>query len=164
MSSDEDGAALMAAFKKKGTSDVLEKHTTSSPRAQSTNNDSGGDRTIMRAKTPLQKQRAVCVRVPTAKINTADYTYYEPVDEVETIVREFAGKGKDLLFQVRLFGGRIKQVSGGTLQLRDDPRGRVKVAGAMGELIRLYKLCLLPVSFSTPRSLVETLLSPQRLI
>lgn len=135
MSSDEDGAALMAAFRKKDTSDALEKHTTSPPRAQSTNNYSSGDRTTMRARTPLQKQRALCVRVPAVKINTADYTYYEPVDEVETIVREFAGKGKDLLFQVRLFGGRIKQVSGGNLQLRDDPCGWVKVADAMGELI-----------------------------
>ena len=125
----------MAAFKKKGTSDALEKHTTSSPHAQSTNNDSSGDRTTMRDRNPLQKQRALCVRVPAAKINTADYTYYEPVDEVETIVREFVGKGKDLLYQVRLFGGRIKQVSGGNPQLRDDLCGRVMVAGAMGELI-----------------------------
>jgi len=121
MSSDEDSAALMAAFRTKGAGSALAKKTSFSPSAPLANDYSDGKDNVVRANILPRKQRVVCVRVPTAKINTADYTYYEPVNEVETILREFAGKGRDMMYQVRLFGGRIKQVSGGILQLRDIP-------------------------------------------
>jgi len=114
MSSDEDSAALMVAFRTKGAGSALAKKKPFSPSASLANDHSDGDDDAMRANILPRKQRALCVRVPVAKINTADYTYYEPVDEVETIVREFAGKGRNMMYQVRLFGGRIKQVSDGT--------------------------------------------------
>ncbi|KAE8862308.1 hypothetical protein PTNB29_04870 [Pyrenophora teres f. teres] len=109
MSSDKDGAALMAVFKKNDTRRTLPKETSFSPRALSTTISSDADDNAMTANALPQKQRALCVRVSPTKINTAEYKYYEPVDEVETILREFAAKGNEMLYQVRLFGGRIKQ-------------------------------------------------------
>jgi len=127
MSSDEESAALMAAFRTEGAGSALAKNTSFSPSAPLANNHSDGDDNAVRANIPPRKQRVLCVRVPTVKINTADYTYYEPVNEVETILREFAGKGRDMMYQVRLFGGCIKQVSGRILQLRDILPSQVKV-------------------------------------
>ncbi|KAI0578669.1 HepA Superfamily II DNA RNA helicase SNF2 family [Pyrenophora tritici-repentis] len=108
MSNDEDGAALMTAFKKRGTARALSKESSFSPRARFTAISSDGDDNAMSINTLPQKKRALYVRVSPKKINTSEYKYYEPVDEVETILREFAGH--ELLYQVRLFGGRIKQV------------------------------------------------------
>jgi hypothetical protein len=56
-------------------------------------------------------RRALCVRVEPID-DKEEYVYYEPKDEVEGILREFSRrKGGDLLYEVRLFGDKTKQVS-----------------------------------------------------
>jgi hypothetical protein len=42
--------------------------------------------------------------------NRNEYTYYEPQDEVEAIVREFK-KNDDLAYEVKLVGAGTKEVS-----------------------------------------------------
>ncbi|RMZ74558.1 CHD1-transcriptional regulator [Pyrenophora seminiperda CCB06] len=94
-------STLMAAFKKKGMGTALASQISLSD----------GDDGAMRAIERPQKRRALCVRVPTANINKADYTYYEPVDEVDKIMREFAGRDRNILYQVDF--EELLQLSGG---------------------------------------------------
>jgi chromodomain-helicase-DNA-binding protein 4 len=116
MSSDEDGATLMAAFKKKGTRKAV-----SPPRTEveaTRVEDSVSDNTVEAEEAEAEKEptpklpptrRAVCVRVKPVS-NRDDYVYYDPVEEVEEIVKEYSRKG-DMLYEVRVTGNIKKQVS-----------------------------------------------------
>ena len=122
MSSDEDGAALMAAFKKKPPPGPKANAALSTPRPTPAREASDSPATMsmpddmdeeftMHIETPPRKRRAVCVRIPSAKVKKAEYKYYEPQDEVEKILREFAGRKGEMIYEVRLSGDRVKQVS-----------------------------------------------------
>lgn len=54
-------------------------------------------------------RKAICVRAKPLD-DRSEYVYYEPKDEVEGILREFSRRG-DMIYEVRLFGDRTKQVS-----------------------------------------------------
>ena len=122
MSSDEDGAALMAAFKKKPPPGPKANAALSTPRPTPAREASDSPATMsmpddmdeeftMHIETPPRKRRAICVRIPSAKVKKAEYKYYEPQDEVEKILREFAGRKGEMIYEVRLSGDRVKQVS-----------------------------------------------------
>lgn len=128
MSSDEDGAALMAAFKRKPAPGPKANAALNAPRpapareasdcpaTMSMQDDINEDFT-MHVETPPRKRRAVCVRIPSAKVKKAEYTYYEPQDEVERILREFSGRKGEMIYEVKLSGGRVKHVSDNTLEI-----------------------------------------------
>jgi hypothetical protein len=56
--------------------------------------------------------------------NKEEYTYYEPQDEVESIVRESTKRGNDIAHVVKPVGGETKEVSkpAATQQLREGVR------------------------------------------
>ncbi|KAI4908327.1 hypothetical protein J4E90_008952 [Alternaria incomplexa] len=122
MSSDEDGAALMAAFKKKPPPGpkanaalstprpAPEREASNSPATMSVQDDMDEELT-MHVNIPPRKRRAVCVRIPSAKVKKAEYKYYEPQDEVEKILREFSGRKGEMIYEVRLSGDRVKQIT-----------------------------------------------------
>lgn len=134
MSSDEDGAALMAAFKRNGdrnfTAAPLEPPKSVSPRDSMS--DDGSLREESTASTP-RTQKAICVRASPVR-NRHDYTYYEPKDEVDGILREFTKRG-EMLYEVRLWSDKTKVVSG--ISLADEwgclaLASEVKAAGTRG--------------------------------
>lgn len=118
MNSDEDSAALMAAFKKRTLPESMpnpapmqpakqpSEAASSSPAVSSSQNES----VIPVHKSPVRR-RLQCVRIPPVRINRAEYTYYEPSDEVERIVREISGKQGEIAYQVKLSGNGVEQVS-----------------------------------------------------
>ncbi|KAF2036763.1 hypothetical protein EK21DRAFT_106074 [Setomelanomma holmii] len=113
MSSDEDGAQLMAAFKRKGERKAarlpaVEQESLIVANSVPEGSVDSKDRTS-RALSPLKTRRALCVRVKRLD-RTDEYVYHEPKDEVEGILREFSRKG-DMLYEVRLFGDRTKQIT-----------------------------------------------------
>lgn len=111
MSSDEDTAALMAAFKK-GAAKPKSNASPTQPEAQPSHHASSSkDESIIHIQTATTTRKLLCVRIPPATINRADYTYYEPKDEVEYIMREFSEGNGDMSYQVRLVGKQVKQVS-----------------------------------------------------
>lgn len=113
MSSDEDGAQLMATFQKQTSQNApspQRKEQSSVPaRDFILEHSSEAERGMSRAQSPRKTRRALCVRVKPVE-NKDEYTYYEPRDEVEAIVREFSKRGK-MLYEVRLSDGSAKQVS-----------------------------------------------------
>jgi chromodomain-helicase-DNA-binding protein 4 len=111
MSSDDDGADLMASFKKG-------ERVKPSPRAQEpqsfspsnfiSDQSSGDDAASKRS--PVVARKAVAVRAAPVR-NRSEYKYYEPVEEkLAKILREYSHKG-DLLYEVKLVSGATKQVS-----------------------------------------------------
>lgn len=118
MSSDEDSAALMAAFKKKTIPKFMPNSTpmqavrqpsgaASSPLAVS----SSDNESVLRVQKSPVRRRLQCVRIPPVGINRAEYTYYEPSENVERIVREISGKQGEIAYQVKLSGNGVEQVS-----------------------------------------------------
>ncbi|KAF1833747.1 hypothetical protein BDW02DRAFT_370542 [Decorospora gaudefroyi] len=117
MSSDEDGAALMAAFKKKSprrkssaTPLRPAKQAFFSPGALFSEDGSAeelGD--SIAVQTPPPRRRIAALRVSPVR-NREEYTYYEPKDEVEGIIREFSKRG-EMRYQARLFGDSTKEIS-----------------------------------------------------
>jgi hypothetical protein len=112
MSSDEDGAELMAAFKRNGA------RKSAQPPTNAPSSTVAGDSTSEPTPTPEDRieshdppipRRALCVRVKPVD-NESEYVYYEPTEEVEEVIREFSRKG-EVLYDVRLLGGVTKQVS-----------------------------------------------------
>ena len=116
MSSDEDTAALMAAFKKNGAAKPKSNASWMQPEAQPPKQVSSGDESIIHIQTPPTRRRLLCVRIPPVKINRAEYTYYEPKDEVQCIMREFSERNGDMSYQVRLIGNQVKQVSSTSIE------------------------------------------------
>jgi hypothetical protein len=112
MSSDEDGAELMAAFKKNAgpKATPLDKAQSHGPVEESTaTHNSEPGRSRSREEPTSKTRRALCVRVRPVLDRDA-YTYFEPEDEVEEILREFSRRG-DMLYDVMLLSGSSKQVS-----------------------------------------------------
>lgn len=115
MSSDEDGSELMAAFKKKDDRKLITARPKSpEPAAFSPGNfisddGSGGEEHVTTVASLPKSRRAVCVR-PSPIRNKHNYTYYEPQDEVHSILREFTRKG-EIMCQVRLWNDKSKVVS-----------------------------------------------------
>ena len=120
MSSDEDGAAFMAASKKK----PAERNTSApqaapvgeasdSPATISLQDDTNDDLEFLRIEIPPRKRRLLCVRIPQKQIRKAEYKYYEPQDEVEKVLQEASvGKKGGMMYKIKLFGSdRVKQVS-----------------------------------------------------
>jgi hypothetical protein len=146
MSSDEDGVDLMAAFKSKGARKATPPRAVErrqpSP-AVSDSKASGSENASSRPNKPTTR-RAVCVRAKPLD-DRSEYVYYEPKDEVESIVREFSRKG-DVIYEVRLFGDRTKQVSESGKGTPWSSKGRAHVAPAP-EVTRLYNHRLLYHSF-----------------
>lgn len=111
-SSDEDGVTLMAAFKRNGnrnapptrTSDQSQLSRTISPAA---NTQEDGEEIIRVAQSISRK--AVCVRIPPAQ-NKHEYVFFEPQDEVESVIRMYS-RGGEMIHDVRLVGGASKEVS-----------------------------------------------------
>jgi hypothetical protein len=127
MSSEEDSAALIAAFKKKPAPEPRANAALSAPRAAKEASDCPATMSLhddleedftMHIETPPRRRRAVCVRVPSANVKKADYKYYEPQDEVERILREFSGRKGEMLYEVKLLGDRVKQVSDNIPRIR----------------------------------------------
>ncbi|CAN9083091.1 unnamed protein product [Alternaria alternata] len=120
MSSDEDGAALMAAFKKKPAG-----RNTSAPQAAplgeasdspatiSLQDDTNDDLEFLRIEIPPRKRRLLCVRIPQKQIRRAEYKYYGPQDEVEKVLHEASvGKKGEMMYKIKPFGSdRVKQVT-----------------------------------------------------
>jgi len=93
----------MAAFQKKPRREPsAAAYTASTPRKAS----------VPTAFTPInkppQKRKLAYVRVSPVH-NRHEYEYYEPGDEVESIVRQY-GKLGEMRYEVRLAGDMIKQV------------------------------------------------------
>jgi hypothetical protein len=114
MSSEEDSAQLMATFKRKDGRKAAPQQTAAPsafpPGAFVSEQSKPADEDASPVQPPPRTRRAICVRVkPIA--NKAEYTYIEPKDEVEGILREFHGRRGDMLYEVRLFGDKTKQVS-----------------------------------------------------
>jgi hypothetical protein len=112
MSSDEDGAELMAAFQRRRSPEAIPPKKAHSP-VPATDSmpgfNSGADETTDRARTPSKKRQLLCVRAQPVR-NREQYIYFEPRDEVEEVLREFSRKG-DMWYEVTLFGKASKQVS-----------------------------------------------------
>ncbi|KAF2706482.1 hypothetical protein K504DRAFT_459785 [Pleomassaria siparia CBS 279.74] len=141
MSSDEDGSDLMAAFKKgsakttktpsKAPAKAAKATTTRaakepSPRRkhasflpeQSISDESSGDKPASRKQgSPPSVRKAIVVRAPPVR-NRSEYTYYEPKDTVENIVREYSRKGL-IRYEVKLTNGNTRQVTFDDLLLLD---------------------------------------------
>lgn len=120
-SSDEDGATLMAAFKRKGNhSAAALRLAARPPRAISAventpevDEDSIREDSVREISTKAQQamsRRAVCVRIKPVP-RKHEYTYYEPQIEIEAVMREWSRRG-EMMYDVRLVGGASKEVSG----------------------------------------------------
>jgi hypothetical protein len=128
MNSDKDSAALMAAFEKKPAGRKSSapplapaKAASSSPATMSLQGDFDENLSTLHIETPPRKRRALCVRIPRKKLKKTEYIYYEPKDEVERIVREISGRKGDMVYEVKLFGDRVKQVSDNILGVQSCP-------------------------------------------
>jgi hypothetical protein len=135
MSSDEDGAELMAAFKSAGTRKAA---PPPAPRSTRSVQDSESKDTLWseqdrsQAQAQSQSRRAVCVRAK--PVNRRDeFVYYEAEAEVEEIIRSLSGK--EVLYDVRLSDATTKQVCAFGKGSPTDGPGRGKGrAGASPEL------------------------------
>ena len=97
MSSDEDGADLMASFKKgKGSGPSrTRKEPSVSPGMFFSEDESSateGGASAVNQRRPTRKV-AVAVRVPPMQHPRSEYTYHEPKETAERILREYARKG-----------------------------------------------------------------------
>jgi len=114
MSSEEDGADLMASFQmgarpsaKAKTSPGTTKQPSFSPGAFVSEQSSGEYGAQSRA--PRASVRKVVAVKATPVRNRSQYKYYEPKETVESILREYRKRG-NLMFEVKLTGGVKKQV------------------------------------------------------
>ena len=136
MSSDDDATQLMAAFRKGGTvkSGANARKSTSAtpapaprrsiPRRSPTRSapprkrasiavenllsESSLDEDVINAESPPKVRRLLQIR-PKPVYNKEEYVYYEPQDEVESIVREFTRRGM-IMYEVNLAAGGTKEV------------------------------------------------------
>lgn len=136
MSSEDDATTLMAAFKRRRTTKTGASHTTSTSAAPSSRRStprrsppraslakkrtsiavenllsgSSAGEDITNAESPPKVRRLQHVRTSPVR-NKSEYTYYEPQDEVERIIRERTARTGDMTYEVKLVGGHTKQVS-----------------------------------------------------
>ncbi|KAF1912720.1 PHD/FYVE-zinc-finger like domain-containing protein [Ampelomyces quisqualis] len=113
MSSDEDGAALMAAFKQSGSRKAARlpsrQRPSKSPDVGMPERSSTGDGDGSQAEESRGPRRAIHVRIKPVRDRHA-FTYYEPQEEVEDILREFKRRG-DMYYAVKLIGGATKEIN-----------------------------------------------------
>jgi len=122
MSSDEDSASLMAAFKRGSEKYSINTSAATSSKPppsrrkpsfspeQFISDGSSTDGGEIRGQVPLlYKRKAVAVRAPPVR-NRSEYTYYEPSEIVQSIVRKSQRRGK-IIYEVKLIDGNTKQVS-----------------------------------------------------
>lgn len=113
MSSDDDGAHLMAAFKRKGARKSAPPPTAEveATPVEDSLSDHAVEAEAERGPTPKlpATRKAVCVRVKPVS-NRDDYVYYKPAEEVQEIVKQYAKKG-EILYEVKLVSDISKQVS-----------------------------------------------------
>jgi hypothetical protein len=144
MSSNDDAAGLMAAFKMKASggrkssaaSPRSAKQTSLPPAAILSEDGAEVQGDTIRVDVPPLRRKAVAVRVEPKKFNKREYTYYEVKDEVEEITREFSRRRGEMLYEVRIFPGQTKQVS-------ESPSERWVPGGKGGRpRLRLYALSI----------------------
>jgi len=108
-SSDEDGADLMASFKKdaKRTTPTRSENQPSFSPSNFISDQSSGDDTSK----PSQNARQIFKAVVVSPIrNKHEYIYWEPRDDVQSILREYTKRG-ETMYEIKLTGGASKQVS-----------------------------------------------------
>ncbi|KAL6707679.1 hypothetical protein ACN47E_003800 [Coniothyrium glycines] len=119
MSSDEDGATLMAAFRKGG---IRAKAAAPQPGGSSTQRSPTPAALVSRAEDAAnsvseapspQTRRLAFVRAPPIP-NPNEYTYYEPQDEVVEVLKEYSRRGQ-MLYEVTYSSGETKEISFETL-------------------------------------------------
>lgn len=140
MSSDDDAAQLMAAFRKGGavrsgataamsatksaTNTPAPRRSTprrspvrreppkkrASPAVERLLSESSSEEDIINAEPPPKVRRLLHIR-PKPVLNREEYTYYEPQEEVERIVKKSTKRGTDIAYVVKLIGGETKEVS-----------------------------------------------------
>jgi hypothetical protein len=115
MSSDDDPADLLAAFKRNESNPSIpaapprRKEASVSPEMVVEESSARGQEKTSPHKASSTRMVAVAVRVPPVR-NREEYTYYEPKDEVEQIRREYSRRGK-MMYEVKLTDGKLEQVS-----------------------------------------------------
>jgi hypothetical protein len=113
MSSDEDGATLMAAFKQNGHRKAAQlpsrQRISKSPDVAMSERSATVDGSVSLPEEVHLPRRAICVRVKPVH-DREEFTFYEPQEEIEDIIREFKRRG-DMHYEVRLFGDTTKEVS-----------------------------------------------------
>jgi hypothetical protein len=151
MSSDEDAAGLMAAFKKKPTgrrkSSAPPPRPAFSPAAMFSQDGSEEEGDTIRVETPPPRRRAVAVRVQPKKIDKREYKYYEAKDEVEEVLREFSNRRGEMIYEVRVFPEQTKQVSEQSVP-GERRLEKVKVIGHGYAYVSTYKGATLSVYLS----------------
>ncbi|KAF3051769.1 hypothetical protein E8E11_010546 [Didymella keratinophila] len=136
MSSDDDAAQLMAAFRKggatrSGATAPKSASGTPAPRRSTPRrsparreppkrrasiavenflSESSSGEDVINAESPPKVRRLLHVR-PKPIANKDEYTYYEPRDEVESIVKESTTRGNDVAYVVKLVGGETKEIN-----------------------------------------------------
>jgi hypothetical protein len=111
MSSDEDSAQLMAAFKTAGSRKAAPPATTQTSHLVE---DSESEDTLeteeghSRVQAPSTSRRVLCVRAEPPN-RRDEFVYYEPSQEVEEILRSYPGK--KMLYDVKMLDKTTKQVS-----------------------------------------------------
>ncbi|KAF2193813.1 hypothetical protein K469DRAFT_712645 [Zopfia rhizophila CBS 207.26] len=115
MSSDEDGAGLMEAFQSRGSRNAApraRKLASVSPGMFISDESSAAEEDtsnfVSQSSKPVAR-KLVAVRVPPVR-NRHEYTYYEPEESVEKVLREFR-RGNELTYEIKLTDERTKTVS-----------------------------------------------------
>lgn len=142
MSSDDDATTLMAAFRKRGatrsgasaskSASGTPAPRRSTPRPSPARREPPKKRAFLsesssgeyvNAESPPKVRRLLHVR-PKPIANKDEYVYYEPKEEVESIVKESTKRGNEIAYVVRLVGGETKEVSEAvaTQQVREGAR------------------------------------------
>ena len=101
--------------------------------------DSSSGEYLNNAESPSKVRRVLQIR-PSPVRNRKEYTYFEPQDEVESILREITTKSR-VMYKVRLEGGATKEVSEAATP-SDWGEGVIAVAAASERLV-LYSAPLL---------------------
>ncbi|KAH3934471.1 hypothetical protein JI435_064500 [Parastagonospora nodorum SN15] len=110
MSSDDDGAQLMAAFQRKDSRKAAP--PPKPPRIASPVEPAEPDQDVEATGRDAEEprvRRALCVRVKPVT-NRDEYVYYEPAEEVEEILKEYSRRG-DMLYEVKMTGNTKKQIN-----------------------------------------------------
>lgn len=112
MSSSEDEANLMASFKRPNRSAAppKRKETSVSPAMFFSDDNSAGDNNATSQRSSHGAPKfAVAVRARPLR-NRDEFTYYEPKEEIERILREFSRRG-NIMYEVKLADGQTRRVS-----------------------------------------------------
>jgi chromodomain-helicase-DNA-binding protein 4 len=149
MSSDDDATQLMATFRKggatrSGATAPKSASGTPAPRRSTPRrsparkeppkkrasivvenllSESSSGEDVSNAESPPKVRRLLQIR-PKPITNKEEYIYYEPKDEVESIVKESTARGNNIAYVVKLVGGEAKEVSeaAASQQLREGVR------------------------------------------